>query len=228
MILPISDGVWTVPGEVSMGIIHFPCRMTILRLSGGELMLISPVSLTAEDLAGISELGDVAYIVAPNGFHHVFLEASQSHFPNAKTYAVPVVQKKKQKHLTYDGVLTTLDPAPWHNDVTQLRVAGIPALDEVVFFHKASKTLVVTDLFFNLTEVRGWPTKLMFQLSGAWGKPAQSTLEKFLTKDREAAKASVQQMLSWEPARIIMAHGNILDGPDCIEQARAGMAWTLR
>jgi hypothetical protein len=228
MIQPLVDGLWTVPGEASMGFVHFPCRMTILRLTDGRLMLISPVALTDEDVAGIAELGEVAYLVAPNGFHHLVLGAAQARFPNAATYAVPVVQKKKQKHLRYDGVLTKLDSPPWHPDVEQLRIAGIPALDEVVFFHKATKTVIVTDLFFNLTEVANLATKMMFQMVGAWGKPAQSTLEKFLTKDRAAAKASIETMLAWAPERIIMAHGNILDGPDAVEQARSGMAWTLR
>ena len=100
-------------------------------------------------------------------------------------------------------------------------------MNEVVFFHKPTKTLIVTDLIFNIHEVANFRTKFLFWFMGAWKKPAQSRLWRMLTKDRQAAGASVSQLLQADFSRVVMAHGRILE-ENAKEQFTQAVSWMLQ
>ena len=51
-------------------------RMTIIRLKNGKLFLHSPTKLSPKLIEKINNLGKVAFIVAPNKLHHLFLASS--------------------------------------------------------------------------------------------------------------------------------------------------------
>jgi hypothetical protein len=146
----IADGLWYVPGEVRMpGGVIFPCRMTIVKLSDGRLWLHSPVSLTDEDAKAINALGEVAFLVAPNCFHHLFMKAAMARFPTAKVYGAPKLNKKRPD-IAFTAMLEGDAAEGWPQEIAQLLIKGIPGLNEVVFFHAPSRTLIVTDLIFNM------------------------------------------------------------------------------
>ena len=68
--------------------------MTIVRLSGDRLVLIFPVKLNTATIMEINELGTVEYIVAPNLFHNLFIQACQDIFPEAIMIAVPELKTR--------------------------------------------------------------------------------------------------------------------------------------
>ncbi len=86
----------------------------------------------------------------------------------------------------------------------------MPGLDEHVFFHPASRTLVVTDLVFNVHACPGF-MPLLLRLVGAWKRVAQSRVWRFATKDRAAAAASIAEVLAWDFDRLVMAHGEVIE-----------------
>ena len=49
-------------------------RMAVLRLSGGDLLVHSPVALTSDLQAALGELGEVKYVVTPNTEHVKFAQ----------------------------------------------------------------------------------------------------------------------------------------------------------
>ncbi|HSK05104.1 MAG TPA: hypothetical protein VK932_27835, partial [Kofleriaceae bacterium] len=87
-------------------------------------------------------------------------------------------------------------------------VGGVPELNEVVLFHRASGTLACADLLFHVTRPANLRTRIVLALMGAGGRRlAQSRAWAFLRKDRAAARASVARILAWPIARVAPCHG---------------------
>ena len=77
----VADQIWLCAYPVRMGGTRFDARMTVIRLSSGDLMLPSPCGITAAMVETISALGPVGHIVAPGNFHSTYIAAAQAAFP---------------------------------------------------------------------------------------------------------------------------------------------------
>lgn len=191
------------------GVMKFRSRMTVVRLGDGSLLLHSPVEIDDGLAAALRELGDVAHIIAPNHLHHVFAGAAKERYPNATLWGAAGLAKKR-KDLTFDEFLTPDASPPWCDELPHQVIRGNGWMGEVVFFHKASSSLIVTDLVFNIHEADGWFTTLMLKMMGAYQKIGQSKMVRFTTKDRDAFASSLQAMLEWKFERVIPCHGRII------------------
>ena len=63
-------------------------------------------------------------------------------------------------------------------------MGGLPGIDETVFFHKASGTLLVADVSFNVLELEGFVARLFMRLNDAYGRFGPSRVARSLVKDR--------------------------------------------
>ena len=86
----------------------------------------------------------------------------------------------------------------------------MPKLNEVVFFHKKSRTLIQTDLAFNVTQVSSLVIKLMLRLNGALGGVRATKVLRSLIKDRAATRRSIDKILAWDFDRMIITHGEVV------------------
>lgn len=199
--------------------------MTVVRLAGRELLLHSPIAATTDLLGEISALGRVAYIVAPNRFHHLFVAQWTEAYPDASVYVAPGLEKKRSD-LTISGVLTD-DPEPgWAGTMDQALMLGFPLANEVVFFHRPSATLVATDLAFNIGANSGPLTRFVFRVSGAYGRLAPTLLERVLVRDRPAFARSLRKVLEWPFERVVVAHGDVSEREGRAQLER-GYSWLL-
>lgn len=189
--------------------VWFPARMVVVRLSNGQLWVHSPIALTDSQANALEALGEVAYLVAPNRFHHLFLEAAREKFPSAKVHVSQALLKRSAT--PHDGVLGQPQPSDWQGVVQGIEVQGIPDLGESVFFHEPTGTLVLTDLLFNMRATRGWLTSLVLRAVGAYRRTAQSKLIRKMIQDPVAFQTSLNQILDLDFRRVIMAHGDILE-----------------
>ena len=80
-------------------------RMTVVRLPGSKLLLHSPIAATAELVREVTALGRVAYLVAPNRFHHLFVGEWKEACPDASIYVAPGLDTKRAD-LSIAGILT--------------------------------------------------------------------------------------------------------------------------
>jgi hypothetical protein len=223
MLKRIGDDVWAHERDIRMpGGVSLPARATIVRLTGGELLLHSPLPIDDETGKAIDALGDVRFIVAPNCFHWLSLKAAKDRYPKARVHA-PAGLARKAGSFEFEKLPERgdLDGAV---GVRALRIDGAPSMEEHVFLHEVSQSLIVTDLLFNVHECRSLMMRLYFRLMGAWKKPAQSKLWRFLVKDRPAAAQSAAEMLAWDFDRVIVAHGDVIE-LDARQQARDALAW---
>jgi hypothetical protein len=100
--------------------------------------------------------------------------------------------------------------ALWSDVLDQTLFQGNKIEEEVVFFHRSSRTLIVTDLCFNLPRVRSPLQRIAPNLLDINGRFGPSRLSRVLTCDRKAARASLERVLQWDFDHIIMAHGDVL------------------
>jgi hypothetical protein len=220
----IGDDIWSHESDVIVpGGMHLPSRTTIVRLAGGGLVLHSPLAIDDATAKSIDALGEVRFLVAPNCLHWMFLKAAKKRYPSARVFGAPGVEKKL-------GVFPfELLPEAGHiegigEDLHVVRVQGVPFMSEHAFFHPRSRSLIVTDLVFNVRHCRGFMMNLFLRLVGAHEKAAQSRVWRFLVKDRAAAAGSVSKILGWEFDRVVVAHGDVVSD-DARESARLALSW---
>lgn len=222
--LGTNTGLWTLDQPFLMPPlgVELGTRTTIVKLADGTLLLHAPAELSEADVREITALGNVSAIVAPNSFHHLFLEAAVAAFPGAALHAAPSVIEKYPK---LEAAPLSETPAPaWQGQLEQVHVGGAPRLDEFVFFHPASRTLLLVDLCFNLQTATRRRTPIMLSLLGAWKRFGPSRLARSMFKDRAAVRASVDRILDWDFDRIVVTHGELVETGGR-ERLREAFAW---
>jgi hypothetical protein len=226
MLRQLADDLWVVERPLRFAGVEVGTRMSVVRLRDGSLFLHSPVALDDGLRAALSQVGTPRYAVAPNRFHHLFVGDYRTAFPQVQLFAAPGLAEKRCD-LQFDGVLSDGAPSPWAGELEQEFFAGFPIMNEVVFAHRASRTLLTCDLAFNLGPEAPLATRVVFRLVGGYGHFGPSLVEKLLIRDRAAARASLERILSWDFDRVVVTHGAVLEHGGR-EALRAGYAWLLK
>lgn len=220
-----GEEIWETEYSLrAMGMV-FPTRMTVIRLPGRRLFIHSPIPLSRGLRAQLDRLGQVSYVIAPNTFHHLFA-ADYGVYEDARLYIAPGLERKRPD-LVHHAVLDGAPPPEWAGQIDQIRLAGTVLLHEVVFYHRASRTLILTDLAANLSHAASLPTWLYFRLAGTYGRLGQNRLIRWLVRDRAAARRAVERMLQWDIKGLLMAHGEPVteDGGQALETV---FGWLLK
>ena len=234
----VADNVWIVDGpEILMGYpylpffkLPFPTRMTIVRLGDGSLWMHSPTPLTEALAAAVDALGKVAYLVAPNLLHFWWIVDWKARYPEARAYAAPGAREHAQERFTgFDADLSGEPPPEWQGEFAQVPVVG-DYMTEVVFFHRPSRTLILTDLIENFEPDRF--SKRWLRLACQWagccdpdGKAPVDLRSTFL-RHRDSVRAAVQTMLEWQPERVILAHGRWY-ADNAVAELKRAFRWAL-
>lgn len=222
MLEPLVDGVWTAHQDLTAASYNLGTKMTVVRLTDGGLLLVSPIRLEPELQAEVAALGEVRHLVSPNLFHHMFIGHWKAAFPQALLWGDAALAKKR-KDLTIDRELGDEVPEEWAEDLDLVNVRGMPQVRERVLLHRRSRTLIQTDMVFNLDE-RGWWTDLYLRMCGIKGRVGSSALLKLVTKDKAAAAASIDTVLGWDFDNMVVPHGTHVMG-DAKARLRDGLSW---
>lgn len=209
------DNIWVYDGEVVQWYsLPYTTRMTIVKLASGDLWIHSPAKITEALLQELHQLGKPTYLIAPNKIHHLYLPAWQQQFPEATIYAAPGLQAKRPD-IRFCKDLEEQPEPEWQQDLDQLIFRGSTMMEEVVFFHKITRTLILTDLIENFPRdhFTGYQ-KLLAQATGILAPHGQTPLDWRLsyTFQKKLARSSLATILTWQPERIIIAHG------ECIQE----------
>jgi len=205
----LDEDLWVVDRPLAMLGIQVGARMTVIRLADGGLLLHSPVAPDRELALALAELGPVRHLVAPNKVHHLYFAAAAEAFPDARRWGAPGLAEKC-RDLAFDEVLNDTAPEAWADELDQLRFEGSPYVEEIVFHHRASRTLILTDLAFNVRESDSFFTRLFLRASGVLGRFGPTRMFRGLIRDRAAARRSLDRMLAWDFDRVVMSHGVVL------------------
>lgn len=231
-VIAVANDLWIVDGpEVNYRFagLTLPCptRMTIARLAGGKLWLHSPTHYTHALGAQLATLGDVTWLVAPNSFHYAHIAAWSAQFPAAEVHLSPDVASKIGGTLPRLIHLSTAVPGGWTADMDQSFV-DLGGFVEAVFFHKPSRSLIVTDLLQNFERDRivRRLTRLVLTMGGATGPTGTTSLDiRLLARGHHAAvREAVAKMVGWAPDRIILSHGKCFE-KGAVEELHRAFAW---
>lgn len=222
MVRALSDDLFVVDVPFRIGSMELGGRMTGVRLPDGGLWLHSPVKLDAAVREAVEARGPVRFLVAPNVMHHLALGDWAAAYPSARVLA-PAGLRKKRPDLRIDVELSDMMDVGQSPELELLLARGLSNLEEFVFLHRPSRTLLLTDLAFNIHDSSSWVTRTYLKLNGAYGRLAPTWLIKFLAKDRAALRAWRDRVLSWDFDRVVPCHGQVLEtgGRDALRDAFA-------
>ena len=91
-----------------------------------------------------------------------------------------------------------------------VNVHDVPLFDELVFLHRKTRTLILTDLAMNFVGGETWMTKLWLRIVGLHRGFGTSRLVRSLVRDRQALRASYDRVLAWNFERVTVTHGVVL------------------
>lgn len=219
----LAPGLWVADRPLRVLGAEIGTRMTVVRLAGGGLFVHSPVPLGWQTRYEIDKLGTIRAVIAPNRFHHLYLKDFADHYPDARIFAAPGLEKKR-RDLSFDGILGDTPDPLWAGDFEQIVFRAVPMLNEVVFFHRGTSTLIVADLVFNVQRTASPLTRLILRLDGVYGRFGVGRLDKWLVRDRAGARRAIDRILEWDFERIILAHGDVV-GSGGKEMLRQAFAW---
>ena len=186
---------------------HYPTRMAVIRLEGGDLVIWSPTALTDALKAEVTALGPVRHVIAPNTLHHMALPDWHAAFPNALVHGVPGVSDKRPE-VRFSSDLSDTPHLAWAGEIDQVLLPSSIA-DEVVLFHRMSGTVIFTDLLQNLDPgwFAGW-RRIVARLDLMTGDtPRVPRKFRMALRPRGMARVQVDRILDWPAQRVLMAHG---------------------
>jgi len=206
----LAPDLWVADRGLKLAVGDVGTRMTVIRLADGGLFLHSPVRLDEPTRRALDALGPVRCVVAPSKVHHFFVGDYIAAFPQARAFAAPGLPEKR-KDLRFSGVLSDTAEPEWLGQIEQHVFQGASFVNEVVFFHPGSRTLLLTDLAFNVAADKTAPARLFYWLTGAAGRFGPHRLMRLGIRNRRAARTSVDRILQWDFERVIVTHGDVLE-----------------
>lgn len=116
--------------------------------------------------------------------------------------------------------LSVAEWSKWEVDLEQVLFGAYPLENEVVFFHRASRTIISSDLIFDLSTVSSGLTRFVAKIIGN-REPGSTFLERVAIRDRKGARAQIDRMIAWDATRIVLAYGDVVaaNGAAVLERA---------
>lgn len=169
----IRDEIWTFDQLQGILYVAVPIRMTAIKLSAGGLLIYAPIAPTPECLKLVRELevtyGSVKYIILPTASgleHKVFAGPFARHFSDAQVFVAPgqwsFPVNLPLSWLGFPASRTQILPrdskqAPFAEEFDYAILGPISlklgSFVEVAFYHKPSRSLLVTDTIVAVPEM---------------------------------------------------------------------------
>jgi len=196
--------------------------MAVVKLPDGSLWVHSPVELDDALEMALSDLGPVRHIVTPNTEHQKFAPQWISRYPDAISYVCPGLKERKPEvgwdesiGIDSTGQWSDVPPASWGGvfdlcwiDAECGPFMNRPFFSEVVFNHRPSKVLFVTDLFWN------YPSSSSVPISTRLWKLGMDVIyapfyNKFM-QIKPKFESRLDVILSWDFDIIAPCHGDTI------------------
>ena len=228
---PFGNEIWLVDGPAVTGAagFEFPTRMVVIRLPReGMLWIWSPVALTTDIRQALDALGTVGHLIAPNSLHYMFLAEWAAAYPEACIHGAPGLSQDVAG-TTFHSTLGDDPDSAWADVLEQVVIHGNRITTEVVFFHRVSGTVLVTDLVQQMPRdwFSGWRAVVAKLDLMTASKPSVPRKFRLATTDKVAAREGVQRILEWPAERLVFAHGAPV-ASGARDVLKSAFAWLMR
>eukprot|EP00529_Nitzschia_sp_RCC80_P031727 CAMPEP_0113459100 /NCGR_PEP_ID=MMETSP0014_2-20120614/10272_1 /TAXON_ID=2857 /ORGANISM="Nitzschia sp." /LENGTH=357 /DNA_ID=CAMNT_0000350661 /DNA_START=355 /DNA_END=1428 /DNA_ORIENTATION=+ /assembly_acc=CAM_ASM_000159 len=257
VLTPAAERIYTADRPFYWNNIDVGGRMTVIQLSSKnndkngdyDLWIHSPIDLDEATRAAIDQLGTVKYVVSPNYEHLKYAEQWHKAYPDAYMWGCPGLMERlpnirwEEEIPANIGLSSSTTPSsvtncwdfeelvPLHLNFEVNPFTGRPFFNEVIFFHKPTKALMTTDVYWN------YPRNGIPYPNGDWelaptveSIPIGSLIWKFgmdriylpfyknlMIRDKDSYSKMVSTVLDeWEPELIVPCHGDVIRGKDTV------------
>mmetsp|Transcript_47000 Transcript_47000/g.69622 ORF Transcript_47000/g.69622 Transcript_47000/m.69622 type:complete len:373 (+) Transcript_47000:57-1175(+) len=258
VLTPAAIGVYTCDRPFYWNKIDVGGRMSVIQLDDGNLWVHSPLNLDQATRTALNKLGTVKYIVSPNYEHLKYAKQWSKEYPEAFMWGCPglgeVVPEIEWEGEIPRGLLRPSEShqlkncwdfdfiTPLHLDMETNPFTGKAFFNEVIFYHRPSKSLFTTDIFWNYPQEDGVanshllgnnydgglaPNVSSIPLGSRLWKIGMDKIylpfyKKFMINDRKYYDEAVKVVLEeWDVETLIPCHGDIIRGKEKIEQVLA-------
>jgi hypothetical protein len=133
---------------------------------------------------------------------------AKAHFPEARTWGPAGLGRSGAE--SERGIELTPEAWLWPTELQIIPLGGMPKVNEVVFFHRETRTLIVSDLAFNLLEAQGLGAWVILSIFGTYRKFGVSRFFLRFVEDRAAFLASLKKVCELDFDRIVVGHGHVV------------------
>jgi len=219
--IEVASNIWTI--EAKECVYYRPPiqprypythRAVVICLNNDSLFILSPIQLTSDIRTDIDAIGVVKYLVSPNHLHHLYLGDWSQAYPEARLYASPGLASKRKDLTFYKTLSTNMPESEWADQIDQcIFGSGNGWFDEIVFFHRASRSVVFTDMVMDFDP--GIFSSIS-RVTTQWNQmyrhtPCGAQLAHIF--DRASLRDALKSVRAWEPEYVIVAHSPWL----CVE-----------
>jgi hypothetical protein len=202
-----TEDIKLFSGLLKMPLVKLPVRTLLVSLASAKILISPHPSLTSEEF---QRMGNVTDIVAPNLFHHLGIQAAVAAHPQAKLWGVGGFERKR-KDIRW-GQFLDEHTWPYGTELVAIQLAGMPKVNECLFFHPPSRTLFVTDLCFNILDSSGFGAKLIYSIFGTYNRFAMSKLFSRSVTNKDAFQKSLATLFAYDFDNIVVSHGLVVRG----------------
>lgn len=255
VLTPITSKVYTCDRPFYWNKIDVGGRMCVIQLDDGTLWVHSPVDLDTQTINALEKLGNVKYVVSPNYEHLKYAKKWNDQYPEAYMWGCPGLSSKLPS-IKWEGEIpyglarptksdnvencwdfTTI--VPLHLNCETNPFTGKPFFNEVIFYHKASKSLITTDVYWNYPQNDGIPNSHLLGSNNDEGlAPAVDSIpfgtyvwklamdkiylpfyKRMMVNDIQRYKELVAVILNeWDIEILVPCHGDIVRGKEKIHR----------
>ena len=109
----------------------------------------------------------------------------------------------------------------WQGSIEIIPIQGLPKLSEYAIIHKPSRTLILTDLVFNVHEPMNGASRFFFKAYGAYERFGPTRLIQMMVKAPDLFRSSLQKICRADFDRVVMSHGRVLETNGMVEFKKA-------
>jgi len=152
----------------------------------------------------------IKFLVFPNKSSSNFIKEVKNQFKNSQVFSYPIDKRKSENDII--ELNDNIPPNTWENELEQYLLKGMPPqLNEVVFFHEKSKTLILNELLLYFQNVDNKPffSKFMYRLLGVYNQ-CRTPWDVIMTWDKAKIDLDIRRILKWDFDTIILGHGDMV------------------
>jgi len=210
-LVSLAENLWWVEGDLPN--MSLRRSMTVARTDDGRLALHSAIALHEEALVELQSLGELTWLIVPNGWHRLDAAQYKARFPYLKVVcpakAKAAVEKVVEVDSSYEelgelGPGVTLEPFEPNRSME----------GSMVVRSRDGVTLTLTDSLFNLPHQDGMFWWFYGRVLGATGGPRITPITRAMLTFTRTRSGYKRWLKKWDDTgdvvRLIPGHGAVI------------------